>query len=254
MDLDASRIKDKLVPGSFIRNVQVEREVDSTNARLLKSAGEGRQGPGDCLVAEAQTRGQGRRGRTWHSEPGEALTFSFLCRNYFPRQPGWITVGTAVAAARAIEKEAGLAPGIKWPNDLYAEGRKLGGILAQAAIDLVVTGVGLNVNAAPSLERPPVCLQELAGREIDRSSLLAALLNEIHFMVLDLEKERTLPLLEAFKKRSLLLGAHARFAWKKNVYEGRVEDHTPELGIALSTKQGTIVLPGETATLLSFQP
>jgi len=256
MNLDPLKIKRRLVPGSFIRHVTIEPVVDSTNARLLEAAKEGRAGPGDCLAAEEQTAGSGRRGRKWHSVPYTALTFSFLCRNFFPRQPGWITVGTAAAVAEAVERETGVKPFIKWPNDLYVEGKKLGGILAQTVPPLVVVGVGLNVNAEPdeALEVPPVCLETLTGSPFDRTVLLAAILNELHVVTTLLDRGETDEVLEALHRRSLLVGRRARFEWKRTLYEGRVVEHTRELGIRLETDEGSIVLPGETAALQSLDP
>jgi BirA family biotin operon repressor/biotin-[acetyl-CoA-carboxylase] ligase len=261
--LDRRAIESLLNPGNYLNRVEVLDTVDSTQDALAAAAKEGFLLPGSCLVAEEQTAGKGRMGRTWLTEKGQALTFSYLTPNYFPRKPGWITVGSALAVSKALEEDAEIRIHIKWPNDLYVKGRKLAGLLAQPiqARDrsLVVTGIGLNVHAAPQgvPDDPralPIALSEAAGRSFDRNALLASILNALDNLVKRFDIGETLFVAQGLRERSVLLGAQARFEWKKKVYEGRVLDHTDDLEIRLETGSGEILLPGETAHLLDFHP
>lgn len=261
--LDADQVSRRLKPSHFIREIEILKSAPSTNTLLHERAGREPLEPGILLAAEEQTTGKGRMGRVWHSEPYQALTFSFLCINYFPSKPGWITLGAALAAAMAVEDETGLSPGIKWPNDIYLEGKKLGGVLAEALCsgdqDLVVVGMGINVNSCPEKMEAqeglsPVCLREVHGSALDRSVLLAAILNSMDKILGQMAQGETHFLLNALRKRSLLIGRPAVFECKKARYQGKVLDHTEDLGILIETEIGRVVLPGETATLIRFQP
>lgn len=259
--LNRDAIETRLHPGNLLNRVEVLDAVESTQDALASGARQGVYKPGTCLAAERQTAGKGRRGRSWQSEPGQALTFSILTPNFFPRKPGWITVGAAVALAEVIDDSAGIRTSIKWPNDLYVSGRKLAGLLAhpiQAGdASLIVTGIGLNVNAAPP-ELPgkarvlPTDLKTLTGRPFDRNELFAAILNRLDAALRRLGNGETLFVVEALRGRSLLLGKPARFEWMRSIYEGTVRDHTDDLGILLDTDEGELRLPGETAHLIDF--
>src|SRR5690349_17939377 len=127
--------------------------IDSTNAFASRLLAHGRKAPeGTVIIAESQTAGRGRLGRSWHSEREAGLYFSLIL---FPKVPpslaALFTLGTAVAMHNAVERYSGLDIDIKWPNDLLIGGKKICGILSeiQAEVDLVKTmivGVGLNAN------------------------------------------------------------------------------------------------------------
>jgi BirA family transcriptional regulator, biotin operon repressor / biotin---[acetyl-CoA-carboxylase] ligase len=126
------------------------RRVDvtgSTNADLAALAAEG-EPAGLVLVAGEQTAGRGRLGRTWSAPAGTALTFSVLLRPAVPaNRLGWLPLATGLAVADAVRSTAGLGVGLKWPNDVLAGDRKLGGILVErvGGTDAAVVGIGLNV-------------------------------------------------------------------------------------------------------------
>ncbi len=141
------------------------------------------------LVAEEQTAGRGRLDRSWHSQPGAALTFSVLLRpsQVPPARRSWLPLLTGVAIASALGVAAGLQTGLKWPNDVLASAGppggsgKLAGILAEQAGDAVVVGVGLNVSASqdelPSPQATSLWLQGAPG--LDREAILVAALGEL---------------------------------------------------------------------------
>lgn len=151
-----------LRPGGLWHAVEVEDRTGSTNADLLARALAGAP-EGVVLVAEEQSAGRGRMGRTWVSPPRAALTFSLLVRPAAvpPTRRGWLPLLAGVAVASAVTAVTGVATQLKWPNDVLAGAdagagaAKLGGILAEAAGDAIVVGVGLNVSTEPGELPPP---------------------------------------------------------------------------------------------------
>ncbi len=132
-------------PGGW--NVEHVAETGSTNADLLAAAD--RLPDRSVLVADHQTAGRGRLDRTWEAPPGANLLVSILFRDV-PADPGELTRRVGLAAVDAVGRTTGRGAGLKWPNDVLLDGRKLGGILAQrAASGAVVVGLGLNVGWAP---------------------------------------------------------------------------------------------------------
>jgi BirA family biotin operon repressor/biotin-[acetyl-CoA-carboxylase] ligase len=151
--------------------------LDSTNQRALDAA---RNGAADGLVvvADAQTAGRGRLGRTWQAPPGSSLLVSVLLRP--ADAPGRTVMAAGVALAEAVERVAGIEAGLKWPNDLVVEDRKLAGLLAEADGDALVVGAGCNVNwdSFPAeLETTATACNLEAGRPVDRDALLDAFLD-----------------------------------------------------------------------------
>ena len=187
--LDAARLRRAaLHPDGPWREIEVVPSTGSTNADLLARALRG-EPEGVVLAAEEQTAGRGRMGRTWTSPPRAALTFSLLLNPAVPpARRGWLPLLTGVAVAAAVTEVTGIRTGLKWPNDVLAgnvlagEG-KLAGILAEAAGDAVVVGIGLNVSTEPAeLPRPlpgalPATSLRAAGAQApDREELLLAIL------------------------------------------------------------------------------
>ena len=148
-----------LLPGF---TVEILPEVDSTNTELMRRARAGQTEP-VLLVAETQTAGRGRLGRGWHSAPGASLTFS-LGLPLAPADWSGLSLAVGVSLAGSLHP----AIGLKWPNDLWWEQRKLAGILIEtAAIGSqrhAVIGIGVNIAAPPTQEglaTPAAALQEL---------------------------------------------------------------------------------------------
>ncbi len=163
--------------------------LDSTNTCALRLAGEG-AGQGTVVVADAQTGGRGRLGRTWVSPAGVNLYCSVILR---PR----IAVGLApqinlVAAVAVADTIAGLGdlrPAIKWPNDVLLMGKKVCGILAEMQtsgdrLQAIVLGIGVNLNARrdafpEELREKASSLLLLAGRPVERAAFTASLLTHL---------------------------------------------------------------------------
>jgi BirA family biotin operon repressor/biotin-[acetyl-CoA-carboxylase] ligase len=164
-------------------------EVDSTNDEAARQLGAGRQAP-FAILARRQTQGRGRFGRSWHSEANGNLYASFAFRPRVP--PGDMTTFTlwmGVNVCELIANFTGVAPGLKWPNDILFNGRKAGGMLTEARVDSdqirdLVFGLGLNVNSPANgwpgdLGGRAVSLSELTGAPLDLNRLTAALVGRV---------------------------------------------------------------------------
>jgi BirA family biotin operon repressor/biotin-[acetyl-CoA-carboxylase] ligase len=149
--LDAAGLRRAAVaPDGLWREIEVVPSTGSTNADLLARALRG-EPEGIVLAAEEQTAGRGRMGRTWVAPPYAALTFSLLVRpGVPPARRGWLPLLAGVAVAAAVTEVTGVEARLKWPNDVLAGEAKLAGILAEAAGDAVVVGIGLNVSTEPA--------------------------------------------------------------------------------------------------------
>jgi len=170
------------------------------------------------VVAESQRQGRGRLARSWHSPAGAGIYLSLLCRPRLdPEDLAKMTLAAGLALALALEKNAGVKPALKWPNDLWLEEKKCAGILCECQLAMgagrpaVVVGIGLNVNLAagqlpPDLREQATSLSQVSGRYWDRGALLAALVNELAAVIAGLERGEFLAILAAWRQRDALLG------------------------------------------------
>ena len=161
-------------------------KTDSTN-RVAMELGFAGEPEGTVVLAEEQTAGRGRAGRTWHSERGTGLYFTLLLRpKLAPAQAPLLTMLAGISAFVAIEKQTGLAPQLKWPNDLLLNAKKVGGILTEmhaepSAVRFVIVGIGINVNQEkfPSeLAAMATSLRKESGKMNYRLELLVRLLTQ----------------------------------------------------------------------------
>lgn len=167
------------------RRVVFLEETGSTNAVAVELARAG-ETEGTVIVADAQTSGRGRMGRTWSSPPGVNVYTSVILRpRVAPRSASELTFVAAVAAAEAVGAFSPVRPAVKWPNDILIEGRKVAGILLEMEsetdrVRFVVVGLGINVNSTPDtlppeLRKTATSIREKTGSETPRLKLLAAL-------------------------------------------------------------------------------
>ena len=171
------------------RDIRVFERTTSTNDIMARLAGDGVK-EGAVVFAESQSRGRGRLGRHWISPPRKGLWFSILLRpDLAPQSATQLTVAAATALARALAQQTGLAPEIKWPNDLLMGGKKVAGILTELTAELdhvkeVVLGIGVNVNLEQSelpreLRSTATSLRIESGQAVDRAELAVAILREM---------------------------------------------------------------------------
>ena len=193
--LDAAALGRAVVrPGGLWRAVEVTAMTGSTNADLLARAAAG-AAEGLVLAAEEQRAGRGRMGRAWLAPPRAALTFSLLVRprTVPPGRRGWLPLLAGVAVATAVHAVSSVDARLKWPNDVLVGPAKLGGILAEAAGDAIVVGIGVNVSTEQAELPPPgpgalpatsllaltgnaLTGKALTSNALDRESLLTGIL------------------------------------------------------------------------------
>ena len=174
-----------------LETVTVMNSTDSTNKVLRELAFDGAPA-GQTVIANEQSAGRGRMGRSFFSPKDSGIYLSYLLRpDVAPAEAVTLTAWTAAAMVRAINRVAGTAPGIKWVNDLYMNGKKICGILTEMSvesetgrIDSIIIGIGINVNTAK--EDFPEDIRDIAssiaaetGNKISRSALAAAMIEEL---------------------------------------------------------------------------
>jgi BirA family biotin operon repressor/biotin-[acetyl-CoA-carboxylase] ligase len=164
-------------------------ELDSTNIYARQLAENGAR-EGEIVIAEAQTQGRGRLGRRWQSPPFANLYFSVILRPQLPpAHAPQITLMAAVALAETVESFIRQSSTIKWPNDILVGGKKLAGILTEAACDserlhYVILGIGVNLNyrlaAMPDeIRTRATSVAELTGKSVSRESFLRRLIHDL---------------------------------------------------------------------------
>lgn len=167
--------------------------VNSTNLRAKLDADNGAS-EGALVVADMQTAGRGRRGRTWSSPAGLNVYFTLILKpQYVPDKASMVTLVMALAVAEGIHETCGVEAGIKWPNDIVANEKKVCGILTEMSVERdfihhVVIGVGINVGLqefAPELAATATSLQAECGRKVPKATLVANIMKafEKHYEV-----------------------------------------------------------------------
>ncbi len=161
---------------------------------------------GTCVIAEEQTAGQGRYGRTWHSEREAGLYASIVLRPKITQESARVlAMALGLATADAIARAADLAPDLRWPNDVLLDGLKCAGILVQVERDAFVAGIGINVNQCafpPDLAPIATSLRLASGREQSREQVLIRLLECVDSYVRMISEGGREPVLRAFTRAS----------------------------------------------------
>jgi BirA family transcriptional regulator, biotin operon repressor / biotin---[acetyl-CoA-carboxylase] ligase len=187
----AEAVWEAVAPALAGFTVEVLPQLDSSNSELMRRARAGRPEP-VLLVAERQTAGRGRLGRAWQSSPGDSLTFS-LGIPLAPADWSGLSLAVGVSVAESLHP----AIRLKWPNDLWLQDRKLGGILIETATfgegagaRYAVIGIGINIapRAADGLSTPPAALRELLP-DTDAAAALDRIVPRLVHDVQDFERE-----------------------------------------------------------------
>lgn len=213
--IKSSEISKNLNTRYMGKNLYVFSEVSSTNT-LAKFLSQNGVGNGSVVIAERQTAGKGRSGKSWESPLGGVWLSIILTPNADYSRIPLITLATGVAVAKALEKIGVENPEIKWPNDVLINGRKVCGILAEAVtsfnnIENVIVGIGIDANL--SIEDLPEELQgrattlenELEGK-VDESLLVRTLLQELEKVTDLFNRGEYEEILKEWRKRSYTIG------------------------------------------------
>jgi BirA family biotin operon repressor/biotin-[acetyl-CoA-carboxylase] ligase len=232
------------------RDVRVFQETTSTNDVCEKLARDGVR-EGVVVFAESQRKGRGRLGRKWHSPPRKGLWFSVLLRPLLPPQGATqLVVAAAIALTRSIRAQTGLAPIIKWPNDILIGPRKVGGILTELSAELdhirhVILGIGLDVNQGRS-DFPPE-LRDLAtslkielGRELDRAALATEVLQALDADYGKVCAGEFAGLADEWEELCVTLGKQVRIQVGSRIVEGLAESLNDDGALLVRTQHGRL--------------
>jgi BirA family biotin operon repressor/biotin-[acetyl-CoA-carboxylase] ligase len=247
------------------RTIHFFDEIESTNNYAKKIAYEGCE-DGTIVIAEKQTAGRGRLGRTWDSSKGAGIWLSVVLRpNISPQAIQLITLSSSVAVVRAIKDTTGIETGIKWPNDIILDGRKVCGILTEMSseadhVNHVIIGIGINVNQKTQdfpeeLINKAISIRSFADRNsIDnneitfkRSLIIGRLLSELEEVYYMLVEGRTEEILKVWKEYSIILGKEVVVSGRDGKFTGIAEDLTREGKLVVKGADDTtqMILSGE---------
>lgn len=223
-------------------------ETDSTNTRASRLAAEG-EPEGTVVVADSQTAGRGRLGRTWVSPPGVNIYLSLILRPPIPpAEAPLTTLAAAVASAKAVKGLYNIPCGIKWPNDLLINGKKAVGILTEmsAEPDMVrhiVLGIGFDVNMPreafpPEIREISTSVMLEAGKKANRAELVRRFLEEFEAVYGLLVKGARDKILEKWRQNSVTFGRKVRVVGLKGEKTGIATDITGSGSLILENERG----------------
>lgn len=214
--------------------VLVSDELPSTNDAAKEIASQGLKEP-LCVIADSQTAGRGRLGRSFYSPAGRGLFLTLAIPFEASEEMLLFTRAAAVATRRAIDRVCDLDVGIKWVNDIIYKGKKAGGILSESYGDVVIVGVGINCfgNSFPSeIEDIAISLSPSQEAVFDRNRLASEIIYEILTMSEDLREEK---IIREYEEASTVMGKRVQLMQKglTKAIEGVVTGFSEDGGIVL---------------------
>ena len=249
-DIDSEIIEAALRTRIIGRPLEVVAEIGSTNDTVME-AGQAGEPEGFAILADRQTAGRGRRGRSWVSAAGVGLYTSVLLRpQQLPARIPLLTLVGGLAVAEAVEHIALVAPRLKWPNDVLVEGRKVAGILAEMAstdgkVGPVVIGMGINVNHRPQdfpaeLLPTATSLFLVTGKTLPRGQLAAALFNALDRWYQAFREGDDEAILTAGRQRSAILGRRVTVYADEECWQGIATDLDDDGALVVREEGGAI--------------
>jgi len=230
-----------VAPCRHLDLVQVLRETASTQDHARASSAP----IGAAIVVFRQTAGRGRLGRAWADTAHEGVAVTFVLGDHAPES---LAMRSAVATATAARAFAGDAPGIKWPNDVVADGRKLAGVLVERTGGAALVGIGINALQRafpPPLDATAASIAMLAGPP-DRLAVVAELVRSVAAaMAMDGPS-----VTGTYRSLDRLAGRPCAFLTPGGRVEGIVEEVDPAQGIRVRTPAGPQFLPAQTTSVV----
>ncbi len=247
--LSETEIRRWLTAKEFGRQIEIHDRLDSTNNRAKALAAAGAP-HGTTVIADSQSGGRGRLGRSFFSPGHSGVYMTCVLRpECAPEKAGLLTSLAAVAAARAVEKVSGAEVKIKWVNDLYLGDRKICGILSEAGLDMeagrleyAVVGIGINVKRMafpPELRETATSVGNETGGDPDRNRLIAEILNGLEALYGTLE---TGAFLQESRERSNVIGRNVTVIEGGRTYPARALDIDSQGRLVIETENGTSCL------------
>ncbi len=213
--------------------IEYQEEVISTNLLARDLARKGAQ-EGTLIVAETQSRGRGRLGRSWSSPYGGIWFSMILHPKVSPFQVPLYTLLTAVALTEALWQEEGLKIGIKWPNDLLYEGKKVAGILTEVSaeverVNYMIVGVGINANfnidlLPQEIQHKAMTLESILHRSVNRKRLMVSFLKTWEDLYFLTAEEGFSGMLDLWRKYNVTLGKEIEIKTGEKAVKGVAQD------------------------------
>ena len=258
--LNPEKIRGRLMTKSVGRNLLLLDKCTSTNDILTKRARKGVQ-HGFTVVSEEQTRGRGRRGRSWLSPRG-GIWMSILLRPpaSFSSLEGLPLVG-ALAIARGITSALNIEALVRWPNDVVVSGRKLAGVLVESRLkgllpEFIILGMGVNANFHATIlgevARDSTSLLDAVGSAVDRELLICEMLKETEWLYELLCSSREMDVLDSVRRSDWSRGKHVRVALGEGPVNGVFGDYADLASVRINDEGGASVRV-ETSTVLSVE-
>ena len=202
---------------------------------------------GTLVLAEAQTKGRGRLGRSWFSPKYKGIYLSLILRpGILPSQSPLLTLLSAVSICEAVKEVADADTKIKWPNDILISDKKLGGILTELnaetdKINFVVIGIGLNINnEKKNLVSGATSLRNEKKENINRIELLREMLRKIENNYLLFKAQGPAVIIDKWREHNITLGRRVKVYSQKEHYEGQALDIDKDGGLLLRNDHGLI--------------
>lgn len=247
--LIADEIKWKLKAKVLGKEIISYKKVDSTNDVAYSLAEKGMK-EGTVIFAEEQARGKGRLGREWVSPPKGGIYMSCILRpDIAPTEIPRITLLAAVAVARAVREFTGLAPLIKWPNDILLGSKKVCGILTemkadQDSVNFIILGIGVNVNTKKDdMPKVGTSLSEELSRSgndepLSRIELARKIIEKLDEEYAALKKNGFSPIIDQWKALSNIMGARVKVVTHKRTFEGQAHDIDQDGSLVVRSVRG----------------
>lgn len=239
----SSGLSTKVLGREIVYLEQTPSTMDVAMEMAVNSSAEG-----TMVIAEMQTKGKGRLGRSWVSPKGQGLYFSLILRPKLAvSEIPLMTLMSALAVCQTVREMTPLEAKIKWPNDILIDGRKLSGILMELNADMdgvkfVILGIGLNVNTPlKSLPAHAASLKSETHKAYSRVALLQALLKNLETWYHIFQHQGSKPILQKWRQWSDTLGRNVRLEDQQGIVEGMAVD-VDEMGrLMLEDKSGRIL-------------
>ena len=232
--LTADRVLQGLGTKRLGSRIDVHTELASTN-RTAHALAEAGAPEGAIVIAESQTRGQGRLGRKWVSPPYLNLYISFVLRPRLdPAESAKITLLAAVAVADTLKDHVPCTPRIKWPNDVLLRGRKVAGILSELVCEpgrtvFVIVGIGVNLNfprarMSSDIRERATSVMEEAGAPVNRISITRSLVRNMESRYTEFEERGFAPIARSWNAYARMQGCWVRARTAEEELVGRVRE------------------------------
>lgn len=259
------KLKDALNTSYIGKEIHYFREVDSTN-EVAKKLAEAGAPEGVVVIAEMQKKGRGRRGKPWISPLGGAWMSIILRPDTLPINAPQLTFTAGVAAAKTIEEEYPLDVGIKWPNDILIEDKKVCGILTEIStekdsIEYVIAGIGIDANIdldllPPELREETTSLKSVLEEEISRMKLVRKFLENFESMYNEFNRGNFHKILQKWRKYSKTIGSNVEIRKGTEIVQGEAVGVNREGALILELRDGSLrkIISGECRHVDKLRP